>query len=286
MTSSAPRAESVSPTAHYTGYVWARNDLSHPALVTHEGRLLFNALRPPFIVSRALGLPTLEGFLLARHRLIDHVLDEAIGSGKVTQVIEIACGLSARGWRFATRYGERLTYVEADLPDMAARKRRALEQAGSLGPHHRVVEIDALQDDGPLSLATLAARLEPGGGTAVITEGLLSYLDADALSGLWRRIARTLERFAYGVYLSDIRLAAHNEGPWADAFMWVLSQFVRGRVQLHFRDAADVLGALSDAGFAHSTLHSPTELPTASALRPPDARSVQVLEALSRISSA
>ena len=28
---------SISPTAHYTGYVWARNGLSHPALASREG---------------------------------------------------------------------------------------------------------------------------------------------------------------------------------------------------------------------------------------------------------
>ena len=27
-------SESISPTAHYTGYVWARNGLSHPELET------------------------------------------------------------------------------------------------------------------------------------------------------------------------------------------------------------------------------------------------------------
>jgi methyltransferase (TIGR00027 family) len=285
MTSSAPRADAVSPTAHYTGYVWARNDLSHPALATREGWLLFNALRPPFVVSRALGLPTLEGFLLARHRLIDHLLDSAIASG-VSQVIEIACGLSARGWRFATRYGDRIAYVEADLPDMAARKRRALEQAGSLGAHHRVVDIDALRDTGALSLDAVAHGLDTRRGTAVITEGLLSYLDPDAVRGLWARIARTLRSFASGVYLSDVHLAAENEGPWADAFMWMLSRFVRGRVQLHFHDAAEAIAALRDAGFAYAALHSPAEFPVTSATRSRDARSVRVIEALSATSSA
>ena len=31
-------SDAISPTAHYTGYVWARNGLSHPALETPEGR--------------------------------------------------------------------------------------------------------------------------------------------------------------------------------------------------------------------------------------------------------
>ena len=34
-------SETISPTAHYTGYVWARNGLSHPSLETAQGRLLF-----------------------------------------------------------------------------------------------------------------------------------------------------------------------------------------------------------------------------------------------------
>ena len=34
----------ISPTAHYTGFVWARHGLSHPALVTAEGRALFHLL--------------------------------------------------------------------------------------------------------------------------------------------------------------------------------------------------------------------------------------------------
>ena len=41
----------VSPTAHYTGYVWARNGLSDPELETVEGRVLFETLRLPMTLS-------------------------------------------------------------------------------------------------------------------------------------------------------------------------------------------------------------------------------------------
>src|SRR5918912_703704 len=126
-------SDAISPTAHYTGHVWGRNGLSHPELATLEGRVFFDALAPAMLASRAVGGPTLEGLLLARHRIIDELLTEAIEDGRVAQVIEIAAGMSPRGWRFAQRYGERLTYVEADLPAMAARKRQALERMGSLG---------------------------------------------------------------------------------------------------------------------------------------------------------
>lgn len=119
----------IGPTAHYTGYVWARNGLSHPELSTTEGRVLFESLQPVMLASRGLGSATLEAYLLARHRAIDARLEQAIDAGAVTQVIEVAAGLSPRGWRFVNRY-EHLVYVEADLPDMAARKRAALEGGG------------------------------------------------------------------------------------------------------------------------------------------------------------
>lgn len=45
----------IGPTAHYTGYVWTRNGLSHPELETREGHVLFDALQPGMLVSRAAG---------------------------------------------------------------------------------------------------------------------------------------------------------------------------------------------------------------------------------------
>jgi len=168
--------ESISPTAHYTGHVWQRNGISHDELGTVEGRVLFDALAPAMAVSKALGGPTLEGLLLARHRIIDERLTEAIDGGRISQVIEIAAGMSPRGWRFAERYGDRLTYIEADLPDMAERKCGALERIGSLGEHHRVVEVDALRDSGPQSLAAVAETLDRSGGLAIVTEGPGSYM--------------------------------------------------------------------------------------------------------------
>src|SRR4051794_2883428 len=114
--------DAISPTAHYTGHVWVRNGLSHPELATLEGRVMFDAIEPAMIASRVVGGPTLERMLLARHRLIDDLLTRSIDDGRIGQVIEIACGMSPRGWRFAERYGDEISYIEADLPDMAARK--------------------------------------------------------------------------------------------------------------------------------------------------------------------
>jgi methyltransferase (TIGR00027 family) len=237
----------VSPTAHYTGYVWARNGLSPPELQTLEGRMLFESLRPMMTINSILGRGTLEEYLLARHRAIDDLLERAIEDHGITQVVEIAAGLSARGWRFTTRY-PKLTYIEADLPDMAARKRRSLARMDGHSATHRVVELDALRESGPDSLPGVASGLDQTRGLAILTEGLLGYLETDDVKAMWRRGAAVLSGFAAGRYISDIHLSSLQTIE-VRAFRVLLSAFVRGRVHMHFRDPAEVVAALEAAGF-------------------------------------
>lgn len=251
-------ADSISPTAHYTGYAWFRHGLSHPALVTPQGRLLHGALRPMHVLAGLVGAPTLSPFLLARHRIIDHLLEQAIAEGRVGQIIEVAAGLSPRGWRFKQRHGQRIRYIEADLPDMARRKQRLMQEAGLLTPGHEVVALDALRDDGPLSLAALADTLDAGQGLAIVTEGLINYFDTPTVLAMWTRFAQVLARFPHGLYLSDIHLSeVRQASAGVSAFMAVLSAFVKGRVFLHFDNSVVATTALHDAGFALAELHHP-----------------------------
>jgi O-methyltransferase involved in polyketide biosynthesis len=202
--------------------------------------------------------PNLEMMLLARHRVIDHLLAQAVSSGAVGQVIEVAAGLSPRGFQFARRHPG-LIYVEADLPDMAAHKRRALDDAGLRGSNHQVVPVDALADDGPLSLGAVAReRLDPARGTAILTEGLLGYFDRAQVEGMWRRFATVLRRYPRGRYLSDLNLAGDVGGMrTARAFRLLLQAFARGKVHLHYQDDAEAIGALRGAGFAQAAIHVP-----------------------------
>jgi O-methyltransferase involved in polyketide biosynthesis len=268
--------EAVTPTAHYTGYVWVRNGLSHPALATTEGRILFASVAPVATASRLLGGATLESYLLARHRAIDVLLDRAIEHDRISLVIELAAGLSPRGWRYVKRYDDRITYIEADLPEMAARKRHALGRIGPLPKRHRVVTIDALREYGDESLEGLVGQLDRDQGVAIITEGLLSYLSPLEVDALWRRLARILSGFAQGRYISDLYLGASQT--WqVRAFRVLLSVFVRGPVYVHFGGAEEAISAVLSAGFAGARVERASEL--AGGAGDPGASLAHILEA-------
>ncbi|HET9197267.1 MAG TPA: class I SAM-dependent methyltransferase [Solirubrobacterales bacterium] len=269
----------ISPTAHYTGETWVRNGLSHPRLATWQGRLFHHALAVPLAASKALGGPTLNGPLLARHRIIDSLLEDRIRGG-IGQVVEIACGMSPRGWRFTERHGDRLTYIEADLPGMAQRKREALAQMQSLTDHHRVADLDVLREGGPGSLEALVETLDPDKGLAIVTEGLLVYLDDDTVEALWARFATALGRFDHGAYLSDLRVTSEGRALPERGFEMILSAFVRGKVRPYGGDDASAETALRSAGFEEARLHRGDQHPAAADARnDPGAGMIRVIEA-------
>ena len=267
---------SIGPTAFYTGEVWARNGLSHPELSRPEGRVLHALPAPLRVAGRVLGLPTLDGMLLGRHLVIDALLEDEIAAGRVGQVLEIASGMSPRGWRFTERHPD-LVYLETDLPAMAARKREALARIGR-PPGHRVAELDALAPDGALSLGAVAAKLDPDAGLAIITEGLLSYLPRPAVLALWSTVARVLAGFAHGVYLADLHVGADAPALLTRVATGALSAFVRSPVAVHFAAEEDARAALLGAGFATADVAPASAHPAAAGRR--GAERVRVVRAL------
>lgn len=274
-------AAQISPTAHYTGQTWLHHGMSDPALATLLGLILFHGLRPLDRTLHVLGQPTVDGFLLARHRAIDAHLRSVIEDGSVTQIVEVACGLSPRGLRFHREYGDSILYVEADLPGMARLKRRQLREAGSLGEYHRVMEVDALADEGSDSLAELMATLDPHRGTAIITEGLINYFDQATAEAMFARFARALEPFPTGLFLTDLYLAGDNDHILVRLFSAGLAVFVRGRVHVFYSDENEVVRAMQEAGFGAATAERASDHPAAGkAGRDPAASMVRVVRAV------
>lgn len=268
----------ISPTAHYTAYVWYHHGLSVPELATTRGRLLFHTLAPANRLFAIAGKADLESMLLARHRVIDHRLAEAIRSGEVTQVVEVAAGLSPRGLRMCRRH-ENISYVEADLIAMAQTKRNRIGLL--LGPRHRVEVVNALSSSGPVSLDALAASLNRQEGVAVITEGLLPYFDGPMGSQIWRNIAGFLGQFPRGLYLSDYLVEADSKRVFgASQFSRLLSLFVGGRTHFPLSDDDELRSGLIEAGFGHATIHTAGDFARELAIeRPLRSGFVRVIEA-------
>ncbi|MDN5862728.1 MAG: class I SAM-dependent methyltransferase [Salinisphaera sp.] len=251
---------SISFTALYTGQVWVRHGLAEPFFHTRKGALLYRALTPLEAASKRLLGGTIRTFLLQRHALLDARLEALIERHPDLQVVEIACGLSPRGCRFRERYPA-LTYVEADLPDMARRKRRLLARRGYLGPNHRVEAVNILAENGALSVASLLQRLDPARPVAVITEGLVNYFALATITPFWRRLAGALGAFPHGVYLAD-NYPLHAQQRFQRtlrALAGVLGAVSRSQVAFHFQSDSQTRDHFLALGFGQVRVHDPAD---------------------------
>jgi O-methyltransferase involved in polyketide biosynthesis len=275
-------SETISWTANYTGHVWYANGLSHEAFATPRGRAMYAVMRPAEAIAKAIGAPTLDGMLLGRHRLIDLRLARAIDAGEISQVIEVAAGLSPRGWRFAQKYGDRIEYVEGDLAGMRAVKEDALAAVGGETDHHYTVLLDALADEGDTSIDHWCQQLDPSRGTAIITEGLINYFDTPTVISMWRRFARALARFPRGLYLSDLLTQEQRSSRSVRTFTSFLARATRSNVTLHFATDVEAVAALDSAGFDGALLAPRDFARELDGVEMRGADRVRVIEALAR----
>ncbi|KAF1052860.1 MAG: hypothetical protein GAK43_01712 [Stenotrophomonas maltophilia] len=268
----------ITPSAHYTGYVWYRHQLAEAAFATRMGRWVHGCVAPiNWGAKLGFGLD-IEDFLLQRHLLIDGCLVRAIEAEPQTQVVEIACGLSPRGRRFCQRYPD-LHYLEADLPPMAQRKAQLLERQGWLNQRHRVQPVDILAADGPHSLAVLFAGLDPQRPVVVITEGLVNYFQRPLIEAFWTRLAARLQGFAAGRYLTDL-YPDLREHPRYRQIRWgvgLIGRLTRGDYPLHYRSDAQIGEAFQRCGFAQVRVLDPAGDPSLPQGRLPSL--VRVIEA-------
>lgn len=250
----------ISFTALYTGAVWHRHGLSDEALATDQGRSLYHLMTPFEAASKAVVGANLRTFLLQRHLIIDDLAEQAIHRG-VTQIMEIACGMSARGIRLRQQFPQ-IHMAEADLPAMATRKASRLLVSGNLGPSHQMMPTDILARSGDHSLETIMARtFDNQKPVVVITEGLTSYFPLPVISGFWQRLATLMQQRPGSVYLSESYLMPTQPllRGTLKSLGSLLGAITRSDVSFHFRDDQQAAEHFSSCGFPSVAAHNPAD---------------------------
>jgi O-methyltransferase involved in polyketide biosynthesis len=100
-------------------------------------------------------------------------LDRLLAASGLTNVLELAAGLSLRSYALARQHA--VTYLDTDLPEMIETKRGLVEQL-AVGPLVGDVKLRAMNALGEGELTAAVDELPPG-PVAVLNEGLLMYLD-------------------------------------------------------------------------------------------------------------
>ncbi|WP_410210891.1 class I SAM-dependent methyltransferase [Aquirhabdus sp.] len=252
----SPVAESphrhISFTAHYTGYIWFQEGISHPVLASSKGRFLAKMVSPLESWAELIIGDSMRSTLRQRHQLIDRQLDRFLAAYPDAQVLEIATGLSPRGWRYRQKYPD-LIYVEADLPDMAAAKRSALMQIEN--PQPRIEAVDLFGE----GFQQLLSTFDESKPLVIISEGLVNYFTKDMLHNLWTQLATGLRRFKVGIYLTDIYPEPVTRR--LGRLIWQSSKLLRimsrSAFAFHFISPVEIIDAMKQAGFSDIQVFQP-----------------------------
>jgi methyltransferase (TIGR00027 family) len=113
-----------------------------------------------------------------RTRLIDELLQEAIARG-VDTVVNLGAGLDTRPYRM--HLPSTLSWVEVDYPDVIAFKE---QQLATETPRCRLERIAVDLVQAPARRAMLAQLDRRGGRMLILTEGVVPYLDLQAVGAL------------------------------------------------------------------------------------------------------
>ena len=187
----------ISFTAHYTGYIWYLIGISHERLATAKGKQLATLLHPFETLAEKFVGHSVRSTLKLRHRLIDQRLEHLIAQHPDLQIIEIAAGLSPRGWRFRQKYPA-ISYIEVDLPAMAAIKREALQP---IDPDAKVYGCDIFSEQ---FQQILKQDLDHSRPIAVLSEGLINYFSKDLIGQLSQILSTGFQQFSNGYFISDL----------------------------------------------------------------------------------
>jgi methyltransferase (TIGR00027 family) len=125
--------------------------------------------------------------IVVRTKAIDDLVLAAVAEG-ADRVLNLAAGLDSRPYRLPLPPS--LTWIEADLAGILDEKERLMQGET---PRCRLVRERVDLRFPPARATFLDRALEGSGRAIVITEGLLIYLDDDAVRGLARDLASRVE---------------------------------------------------------------------------------------------
>ncbi len=161
-------------------------------LVSNAGAgVLWEAMLDPEIAAKvealdedsAAHLHHMRGYQAVRTHFFDTYFKDAVADG-IRQIVILASGLDSRAYRLDWPAGT--TVYEIDQPEVLAYKSTTLAENGvTPSADRRVVAID-LRQDWPAALR--AAGFDPTQRTALLAEGLLMYLPAEAQDRLFTLI--------------------------------------------------------------------------------------------------
>jgi O-methyltransferase involved in polyketide biosynthesis len=254
MTQQLSKHRHISFTAHYTGYIWYQMGISHPALATTKGKTLAALVHPIESWAEKYVGGSMRTTLKQRHTMLDTHLEQLIQQYPNLQVLEIACGLSPRGWWFRQHHPD-ICYRELDLPDMAATKQAALQQ---IEPHvDDVLSVDLFTE----AFANVFKVFDPKRPLVIISEGLINYFEKPLLQQLIQTIAIYGRDFKELHYLTDL-YPEPTQNKLA-TIIWNSSRLLklmsRSAFSFHFKTPVEVENFFHEAGFKQVEVLQPKE---------------------------
>ncbi|OOT53930.1 class I SAM-dependent methyltransferase [Acinetobacter pittii] len=252
MTQQLSKHRHISFTAHYTGYIWYQMGISHEALATAKGKSLAYLVHPIESWAEKYVGGSMRTTLKQRHTMLDHYLEQLIQENPDLQVLEIACGLSPRGWWFRQHYPS-ITYRELDLPDMAQTKQNALQQIEKNAPE--ILSVDLFTE----AFAQAFEVFDPNRPLVVISEGLINYFDKGLLKHLIQSIGHYGATFKKFHYLTDLYPEPIKNK--LASIIWNSSKLLklmsRSSFSFHFKSPQEVNDFFKDTEFEQVTIEQP-----------------------------
>jgi methyltransferase (TIGR00027 family) len=200
-------------------------------------------------------LGAMAAWVVARTRFLDDLLLDAAAQG-VRQVVLLGAGLDSRAFRLPWPEGTRL--FELDHPEMLSFKQRVLDEEGAEPTTERITIPVDLREDWVSALRQ--AGFDDRAASAWVVEGLLVYLDEEAVDRLMReitslsapgsRIGITASskgsidawRDTVGEAVSKLWISALPTDPaaWLDGYGWTATAYdSRDRLRAYGRPVPD-----------------------------------------------